>query len=320
MGLDSTLPGGRCEEGFPEIVGRSLVMRELRRAMAPLAASDITVHIHGETGTGKERVALALHAHSSRRRRRFVPFNAAGFTDELFDAEFFGHAKGAFTGAVAEREGFVAAAEGGTLFIDEVGELSARAQAKLLRFLQEHVYHRLGETSPRKADVRVLSATNVDLKRRVAEGRFRDDLLYRLNADTLRVPPLRDRGEDVALLARYFLREAGARANVCPPVLDPDALRALLTYSWPGNVRQLDNEMERLVAHVRGGPALAADLSPDVVGLSLEHASPLRKSMQVYEREQVRQAIERHGGPSRAAAELGITRQALYKKRRRYGL
>jgi DNA-binding NtrC family response regulator len=293
----------------------------LRRDVARLAGSSVSVHIHGETGTGKEVVARALHHTSRRRGGPFVAFNAAGFGDELFDAELFGHARGAFTGAVAAREGYVARAEGGTLLIDEVGELTLRAQAKLLRFLEEREYHRLGETRPRKADVRVLSATNADLRRRVAEGRFRDDLLYRLDGYTLTLPPLRDRGEDVILLARHLLEEAARRAELPAPELTPEIVAALRSFPWPGNVRQLRSEMERLLINGSGErPARVEHLSREVRVGPVRKAPGLRASVDSFERETLRQALARHARVSAAAAELGISRQALYQKRRRYGL
>lgn len=325
MGLESALPGGGGgdddDDGdFPEIVGSSPAAQALRRDMARLAPWDVTVYIHGETGAGKEVVARALHRGSRRRRGPFVPINAAGFSDELFDGELFGHARGAFTGAVDAREGFVARANGGTLLIDEVGELTTRAQAKLLRFLETREYHRLGENRPRKVDVRVLSATNADLRRRVAEGRFREDLLYRLEVHTLKVPPLRDRGDDVLLLARQLVEKAAERAHLPVPELTDGVLEALRSYTWPGNVRQLQSEMERLLTHARGGPVQKDYLSPEVRVGRVGEPSRLRQSMRDFECERVRQALARHPTRAGAAGELGITRQALHKKRRRYGL
>jgi len=321
VGLDQAWASERPGDIFPEIVGRSPATQALRRDMERVAPSGMTVHIQGETGTGKERVARALHRGSPRARGPLVALNAAGFGDELFEAELFGHTRGAFTGAVAVREGYVAAADGGTLFIDEVGELSARAQAKLLRFLQEREYQRLGESVTRRADVRVLSATNVDLSQRVAEGRFRRDLLYRLKVATLHVPALRERGPDVLLLARQLLREAAARERRPEPALTEEVRAALQVYTWPGNVRELENEMCRLVVFANGGPSRVEHLSREVRGGSPTSGSLLlRRMVRDFERERVRQALERHGAVRAAAAELGITRQALYNKRRRLGL
>jgi DNA-binding NtrC family response regulator len=321
VGLDQSSASERFGDPFPEIVGRSPASQALRREMERIASSEMTVHIQGETGTGKERVARALHRGSRRARGPFVALNAAGFGDELFEAELFGHTRGAFTGAVAAREGYIAAADSGTLFIDEVGELSARAQAKLLRVLQEREYQRLGESVTRKADVRILSATNVDLAQRVAEGRFRRDLLYRLKVATLHVPPLRERGPDVLLLARQLIREAAARDRRAEPALTEEVRAALQLYTWPGNVRELQNEMNRLVVFAHGGPARVEHLSREVRGgVPPSGTLFLRRMVRDFERERVRQALERHGAVRAAAAELGITRQALYNKKRRFGL
>ncbi len=302
------------------LVGRCPAVDALKRRIAQLAPSELRVHVFGETGTGKEQVARALHELSSRRERRFVALNAAGFSDELFTAELFGHARGAFTGAVVARDGYVAQAEGGTLFVDEVADMSPLAQVRLLRFLQEKEYQRLGETAARRADVRVISATNVDLGRRVREGRFREDLLFRLKEDQLVVPPLRERGQDVLVLARHFLRQFAQVRDVAPPVLGPEAQRLLQCFPWPGNVRQLESEMRRLVVIAPGREVQAEDLSEELRGPSAAPAGGLRAELLRHEVRILKLALERHGGvQSRAAAELGITRQALCAKLRRLG-
>jgi DNA-binding NtrC family response regulator len=288
--------------------------------MARLAGCELTVYIHGETGAGKEIVARALHRRSRRGRGPFVAVNLAAFSDELFDAELFGHTRGAFTGAIAAREGYVQKAHGGTLLIDEVGELSSPAQVKLLRFLEVREYHRLGESTPRKADVRVLSATNVDLQRRVAEGRFREDLLYRLTRSRLHVPPLRDRGGDVVLLARQLLRRAADRNGLPVPALTDPVLEVVRTFPWPGNVRQLENEMELQVVYAHGGPTQVEYFSSDVTDAHAPGPSSLRKARSAFESEWLRRAMARHDTLGGVAAELGISRQALHKMRRRYGL
>jgi DNA-binding NtrC family response regulator len=325
VGLPNALPGGgggddENADRFPELIGKSFVMEALRRDIARVARWDATVYIHGETGVGKEVVARAVHAGSRRRRGPFVAFNAAAFSDELFESELFGNAKGAFTGAFTAREGYVARADGGTLFIDEVGDLSARAQAKLLRFLELREYHPVGESRPRRVDVRVLTATNVDLERRTSEGRFRADLFFRLNDYVLKVPPLRERGEDVILLARHFLERAARAAAIAAPVLDVSVWAALLAYPWPGNVRQLRREMERVLIDGDGGPVELGHLSPEVRTPAFSVHIPLRPRMEDFEREHVRAVIGRHRTLAGAAAELRITRQGLFKKRRRYGL
>ena len=236
-------------------------------------------------------------------------------------AELFGHSRGAFTGAVAARDGYVAEAEGSTLFIDEVGDMSPLAQVRLLRFLEEGEYRRLGETVARTADVRVISATNVDLARRVREGRFREDLWFRLNGELIGVPPLRERGSDVLLLARHFLREQAGRRGETPPALSREAEAALLDHAWPGNVRELENEMRRLGVRAPGREVKVEDLSRSLRARSFRRAGTLRAALRHRETELVQDALQRHGGiNSRAAAELGITRQALWAKVRRLGL
>jgi len=306
---------------FAGLLGRSPAMERLRRDVAQLGPSELRVHVCGETGTGKENVARALHALSPRARRRFVPVNVAGFNDELLASELFGHARGAFTGAVAAREGYVVEAEGGTLFVDEVAEMSALAQVRLLRFLQEGEYQRVGETCSRKADVRVISATNVDLAQRVREGHFRMDLWYRLKVDRIVVPPLRERGDDVLLLARHFLRRQAEGRGEPAPGLTRRAAESLARYHWPGNVRELEGEMQRLAVRVCGRAVTLEDLSPEVRGPGRAPAGGLQAALQRLEVDLVRGALERHRGIlSQAAAELGITRQSLWAKVRRLGL
>jgi DNA-binding NtrC family response regulator len=305
---------------FAGLLGRCPAMERLRRDIAQFGPSELRVHVFGETGTGKEMVARALHDLSPRARRKLVPVNVAGFTDELLVAELFGHGRGAFTGAVAAREGYVAEAEGGTLFIDEVAEMSPLAQVRLLRFLQGGEYQRLGETCPRRADVRVISATNVDLARRVREGRFRMDLWYRLTDETIVAPPLRERGADVLLLARHFLRLEAAQHGWVAPTLSRAAEAALLGHAWPGNVRQLQSEMRRLAVRVAGREVTVEDLSAALQQVPARRAGTLRAALEQCEKELVQDALDRHEGIlARAAAELGITRQALWAKVRRRG-
>ena len=305
---------------FAGLLGRCPAMERLRREIAQFGQSELRVHVFGETGTGKEMVARALHDLSPRARRKLVPVNVAGFTDELLVAELFGHGRGAFTGAVAAREGYVAEAEGGTLFIDEVAEMSPLAQVRLLRFLQGGEYQRLGETCPRRADVRVISATNVDLARRVREGRFRMDLWYRLTDETIVAPPLRERGADVLLLARHFLRLEAAQHGWVAPTLSRAAEAALLGHAWPGNVRQLQSEMRRLAVRVAGREVTVEDLSAALQQVPARRAGTLRAALEQCEKELVQDALDRHEGIlARAAAELGITRQALWAKVRRRG-
>ena len=306
---------------FLGIVGESPAMRALFAGMSKVAASDVVVHLFGETGTGKERVARAIHLASPRATRPFVALNASSVSDELFESEMFGHAKGAFTGATSAREGQVAAAEGGTLFIDEVAELTSRAQARLLRFVQEREYRRLGETFLRRADLRVLTAANVRLEEQVARGLFRKDLLYRVNVVTLALPPLRDRGDDVLLLAKAFLREEALARGLPVPDLPRGLASVLTTCAWPGNVRQLENEMQRLVTLSAGGPLRPDQLSPGVDAGGSRPLALLQQARRAFEREYVREALERHGGNrTRTAAALGLSRQGLGLKLNRLGL
>ena len=299
------------------LVGRCPAIESMRRDVMQFGASDVRVHVFGETGTGKERVARALHEQSPRAARPFVAVNAAGFGDDLLVAELFGHARGAFTGAVAARDGYVAEAEGGTLFLDEVAELTPLAQARLLRFLQDGEYRRLGETTLRRANLRVLSATNVDLAERVRRGRFREDLWFRLKHERLVVPPLRERGADVLLLARHFLELLAGAHSVPAPRLTAPAEDALLAHAWPGNVRELESEMLRLVVRHPGGSVGPQELSAEVAEAPRPRGT-LRLVLHRVESDMVREALARHPGrQARAARELGITRQALWAKRRR---
>jgi transcriptional regulator with AAA-type ATPase domain/tetratricopeptide (TPR) repeat protein len=306
---------------FPEIVGECPAMEALFNQMASVAGSDIRVHIVGETGTGKERVAQALHARSPRSQRPFVALNASSLSDELFEAELFGHVRGAFTGAVAEREGYVARAEGGTLFVDEVADLTPRAQAKLLRFLAEGEYRRLGETELRRGNVRVLTAANVSLRERAAQGHFREDLMYRLTSMTLTLPPLRERGGDILLLARHFLRRAAARAGRPAPQLPRDVAQALLEHPWPGNIRELESEIERLLVLAGNGPLSRGHLSQYLAGAESDSRGSLKVARIDFERRHIAVALgQNRGNRARTALQLGITRQGLVAKLKKLGL
>jgi len=306
----------------PGMVGRSEPMRALFANIRKVAASETSVHIFGETGTGKEGAARAIHALSARARAPFVPVNAASLAGELFDSLVFGHVKGSFSGAVNDHPGYVAEAEGGTLFVDEVADLSPTGQARLLRFLQEKAYRRVGDTRDRKANVRVLSATNIALHTAVSSGRFREDLMYRFGSFQLSLPPLRDRGEDILLLARHLLRRVAERDQVAVPGLPAGVAEVLRAYSWPGNVREMENEMNRLIVLSRGRSIQREDLSAAVradVGPTRRRA--LAEARSDFEREHLQEALRRsEGNRTRAALELGITRQALYGKLRRFGI
>jgi DNA-binding NtrC family response regulator/tetratricopeptide (TPR) repeat protein len=305
---------------FPGLVGSCPAMMDLLRTVARVAVSDATVHLHGETGTGKERIAEAVHRHSGR-RGPFVAVNASSLPDELFESEMCGHVKGAFTGAVSDRVGHLAEAEGGTLFLDEVTDLSARAQVKLLRLLQEKEYRRLGESRPHRANVRFVTAANVSLEERAEAGGLRKDLMYRLNRIVLTLPPLRERGEDIALLARHVLRAEAAKAGMPAPALPADVVRALAGYAWPGNVRELENEMGRLLLKAGRGAVRLEHLSAALLGPPAAPAAPLKHAVFAFEREHIARALARHGGNrARTACSLGLTRQALVAKISRLGI
>jgi two-component system, NtrC family, response regulator HydG len=231
------------------LVGTSAAMRKLRAALDRLASQDVSILIRGESGTGKELVARALHERGSRRKRRFVALNCGAIPESLIDSELFGHAKGAFTGATADRAGVFVEADGGTLFLDEIGDMPMAVQARLLRVLQEGEVRPVGGSGVRNVDVRVIAATHVDLTAAVEQSRFRQDLFYRLNVVVLSVPPLRDRLEDLPMLAAHFLRKHGGAS---PIGLSPDALDAMITYAWPGNVRELENAIMHAVALHQG--------------------------------------------------------------------
>ena len=298
----------------PRLLGRSPEMANLRASIERAAGAPYPVLIEGETGTGKELVARALHRRGPRGKQPFCAVNCAALTDELFEAELFGHSRGAFTGAVAERTGLFEAADRGTLFLDEVGELSARAQAKLLRVVQEGEIRRVGENTVRRVDVQLLAATNRDLAEEAAAGRFRQDLLFRLAVVCLSIPPLRDRAGDVELLVRHFwaleLGRAGKRAT-----LSAATLAALARYHWPGNVRELQNVTARLaVAAPRRGAVGPEALPAPVRERAASRPETLAAARHAFERRFVRAALARTGGRTGAAAdELGLSRQGLTK-------
>lgn len=330
-----------------EFLGASPPVEALREAIGRVAPTDTRVLILGETGTGKELVARALHRLSARIAHPFVKVNCAAIPDELIEAELFGAVKGAYTGSVASREGRFAAAHKGTLFLDEIGDMSMRAQAKVLRVLQEGEYEPVGSTRSVSVDVRVVAATHRDLKARVAEGLFREDLLFRLNVIPLEVPPLRDRSGDVRLLGERFVADYAARHELPAPRLQPAAWRALEAYSWPGNVRELKNVIERLVILGRGTEIRPEDLpleigremrgagaaagsgshaAPETAGVGSVAVNPyanlpLKDARDALERDLIADALARHGGHvTRAAAELGLERTHLHKRIKAMGL
>ena len=306
-------------DGAPELIAQSAAMRPVLQLMDRVAASDANVLISGEHGTGKEVVAQWLHAASPRASRPLVAVNLGGLSEGLFESEMFGHVKGAFTDARTDRIGRFELAEGGTLLLDEIGTLALRQQAKLLRVLETGEVERVGASRARRIDVRMLSATNADLAAEVAAGRFREDLLFRLNTIEIRLPPLRERREDIPLLAEHFLRRYAARYRKALVSFESDALEALAAHAWPGNVRELDHTLERAVLMAQGSAVCAADL-----GLRLAPGAAARLEdlpLEEVERVLIRKALERHdGNVSHAAKALGLSRSALYRRLQHYGL
>ena len=321
-------------DGLPGVVGRSRPMRDLCQMIETVAPSGATVLVTGETGTGKEVIARAIHQASPRRQHRFVALNCSAIPENLLEAELFGHARGAFTGAVATRQGRLEQADRGTLFLDEVGTMSAALQTKLLRVLQEREFERVGENRTIKVDVRVVAATNSDLAKMVGEGTFREDLYYRLNVIALQLPPLRDRKEDIPLLVQHFIRKFASRENGNgngsePEVqLSQDALRRLMAYAWPGNVRQLENAVER--ALILRGPRLQvemSDLPPEIQTVPVETTPSLDLPdagvdlpglVSQIERDLIARALKRtDNNKADAARLLGLKRTTLVEKLKR---
>ena len=313
---------------FDQIIGTSQPIREVLALCEKAIESDIPVLIEGETGTGKELVARSIHYNSRRSTRPFVTQNCGGIPETLLESELFGHRKGAFTGATSNKKGLFELADGGTVFLDEIGEMSPAMQTGLLRVLQEGEIKPIGAEASRKVDVRLISATNRDLEKEVAEGRFREDLLYRVNAFKIRVPALRERVEDIPLLARHLADEHARREGKAIQGLSAAALRCLEGHPFPGNVRELENEIRRAIAMAAEGEVLAVEhLSEKLRIASSSPESPvaskgtLRERVEALERTLLTRMIEKHkGNKTRLAAELGLSRYGLSKKLQRYGL
>jgi len=279
--------------------------------------------IYGKSGTGKELVARAIHYNSLRSTKAFVPVNCAAIPSELLESELFGHEKGAFTGAIATKVGKFELANGGTLFLDEVGSMRLDLQAKILRALQEREIERVGGIRTIKIDVRVLAATNRDLKKAVEEGTFRDDLYYRLTVVDITLPDLKDRQEDIPLLANHFAQRFAQESNPNIREISKEAMGILLSYPWPGNVRELENVIERAVTLGRGPAILASDLPPHLPGSAgpVERALTHEASLEELERDYIQAILRRTKGHQiRAASILGIDRRTLYRKIRCYGI
>src|SRR5262249_15420059 len=310
---------------YDAIIGPSPAMQELYRVLDKVIGSDSTVLIQGENGTGKELIAKAIHFNSARKDRRFLVQNCSAFNDNLLDSELFGHKKGAFTGAIADKQGLFEAADGGTFFLDEIGDMSAALQVKLLRVLQEGTFMPVGDTAVRRTDVRIIAATNRDLRAMVARGEFREDLYYRINVINMVLPPLRERKEDIPVLIDHFLKRHG-RSRRSARRLTPACLARMVAYPWPGNVRELENEIERLVVLAGGERVIGEELlSPRIRqhGGDAAASEPdgLPGALAQLERQMIDAALRRHrGNKTRAARELKISRRNLIRLAQKYTL
>jgi DNA-binding NtrC family response regulator len=304
---------------FESIITKSSKMQRVIELIKVVAKSNATVLITGESGTGKELVARAVHSHSPRMGRPFVAVSCGALPESLLESELFGHEKGSFTGAYAQKKGKFEFANRGTLFLDEVGEMSGNIQVHLLRVLEEKEFTRVGGNEPIKVDVRVISATNKDLKRAIANGEFREDLYYRLNVVTIELPPLRERKEDIPLLAQHFLNKFALENDKEVTGFSPEATKSLLDYDWPGNVRELENAVERGVILAKGSLVTVADLPQE--SASLARSVPIGRALREVERNHILSVLNGTGGNySEAARVLGITRMTLYNKAREYSL
>ena len=320
--LENILLRQKLEEKyeFEDLIGKSAVMQNLFGLIRNVAPTQATVLITGESGTGKELVAKAIHTLSPRRYQPFIALSCGALPDTLLESELFGYEKGAFTGAVHTKKGRFELADGGTLFLDEIGEISLKTQIDLLRVLQEKEFRRLGGTEVIKVDVRIISATNRDLAEALRQGIFRSDLFYRLNVVSIPLPPLRDRKEDIPLLAKHFLKRYAIEINKKVDRLEPRALESLMNYNWPGNVRELENAVERGVVISQ-----SRELTEKDFAFLQSGPAPLSeggiKNLQELERLHILRVLEEnHWNISKSASELGIDRVTLYNKIKKYGL
>jgi two-component system response regulator HydG len=306
------------------IVGESSAMRDVVGVLERIAPSDVPVLIEGESGTGKDMVARAIHGMSARSSGPYLALNMSAIPENLAESELFGHEKGAFSGADQARKGFFAEADGGTLFLDEVGLLPPMLQPKLLRVLQDGEYIPVGSRKPQKANVRVVAATNEDLKKAVQAGRFREDLYFRLRVVPIRLPPLRERREDIPLLVQHLVKKHALRLSRPPLLPDEEAMRALLDHSWPGNVRELEHAIERALLLARGSTLGVADFPPEIAARATEAAEGqgrYRAARDAWERKYCEDLLREAGGNVSKAAELaGLHRSTLYEKLARFGL
>ncbi len=314
------------EREYPEIITNSPQMISIFETLDLISPSNVSVLILGESGTGKELIARAIHTKSSRRDRRFIVQNCASIPETLLESELFGYRKGSYTGATHDKPGLFEVADGGTLFLDEIGDLSLSSQAKILRALQDGEIRRIGDNTPIKVDVRIISATNKDLQDLIFKGLFREDLFYRLNIVTIKVPPLRERKEDIPILARHFLTAYCQKLGKHYAGIEKNAIDVLSGYSWPGNVRQLKNEMERIAILLQEGELVTSDRISEVIqqAVLIKSSSDSRSLKDVLENVQQRMVIDALSkykwNKTKAAEELGITRRGLLKMIERMGL
>lgn len=312
--------------GFEEIIGSSPVLLEALDVAARMAATDATVLISGETGTGKELVAKAIHMRSNRRDRPFMTINCGAIPRELLESELFGHVKGSFTGALTHKQGKVEMADGGTLLLDEIGEMPMELQVRILRLIQEREIEKIGAPKPTKVDVRIIAATHRDLAAMVKQGTFREDLYYRLLVVPIKLPSLRERSADIEELVQHFFRKNRIKHGRSDLTMQPEVLQHFLEYTWPGNVRELENAIERMVLLAKGGELTLADL-PDSIRRPQSNASlPVSvpdqgMSLQAFERQLILQALKKCGGnQTQAARHLGISRRTLAYRLERFGV
>lgn len=316
------LQQSRQSETFEEMLGSSPQMQSVFAFIRKVAATDVPALLLGESGTGKEMAAAAIHRCSRRKDGPFVAINCNAIPENLLESELFGHEKGVFTGAHVQRKGLLETAGGGTLFLDEIGELPSPIQVKLLRFLQDQRFQRVGGRQEIQVDTRLVAATNADLQQLIENGKFREDLYFRLAVVTIRLLPLRERGEDIVLLAREFLRRYAAQESRRNLVFAPDALRAIECHSWPGNVRELQNRVRRAVIMASGSRVTPNDLELDTAkSTATSGGTTLRQAREQVEREMIQQTLKRHAGKiTSAAAELGISRPTLYELMDKLGI
>ncbi len=314
----------REKYGAEAILGRSRKMMDVMRMVTRVAKTDSTILITGESGTGKELVARAIHANSNRAQGPWVAVNCGAIPENLQESEFFGYVRGAFTGAIRDKIGLVQEADGGTLFLDEIGETSPALQVKLLRFLQDGEVRRVGDTRSRRVDVRLIAATNQDLEKLVREGRFREDLFYRLSVIPIRLPALRERREDIPVLAAHFTRRFSEELGRAPVGISSQALALLMEYDWPGNVRELENVMERAVVLCQGDRIMPEDLPPHFWGEDESLIQVTRRkdmTLEELERFYILHVLHKYGGNRKKAADvLGLSRATLWRKLRQYGV